>query len=485
MLLAPLFKHRPPIDPNEPRWKYSILGFLAVVLFLAILAFVYTGTFSRFQADDYCSSQLLRTEGFWGAQVKSYTSWSNRFSTMLVTGLVDLFNVIGIRILPGVLILGLLASAFFLFRRVLTFLGIKINWLILFSVAGIITFFSLYTTPNQFQSYYWRSGNITYTLPVICLNIVLGLLIARLEQKGAWWQYLLIGLFGFFAAGFSETNAALQAAALTLGMLGILWYQRQTGESIPVRGRWIAALAGTLLSLAVIALSPGNAVRQAQLPDPPGFFTWLYLSFRYGLGFAYNSIAGYVLPVAVSLVLSFALAIQHRWEKVPQRKLILTLPLILITVYLLLVACCAPSAYAQSAYPEDRAMTGAKFILMAGITAIGFILGILFQSWRSKRPKFEIKPHQANGAFVMVMISFYIFFGAIRIMADIPDYMKRAAAWDTRAAQIAVMRQAGDLNPVVTALDSFGRIRELSDNPDLWVNRCAATYYQVDTITAK
>ena len=200
MFLAPLFKHRPPIDPNEPRWKYSILGFLAVVLFLAILAFVYTGTFSRFQADDYCSSQLLRTEGFWGAQVKSYTSWSNRFSTMLVTGLVDLFNVIGIRILPGVLILGLLASAFFLFRRVLTFLGIKINWLILFSAAGIITFFSLYTTPNQFQSYYWRSGNITYTLPVICLNILLGLLIARREQKGAWWQYLLIGLFGFFCS---------------------------------------------------------------------------------------------------------------------------------------------------------------------------------------------------------------------------------------------------------------------------------------------
>jgi hypothetical protein len=70
-------------------------------------------------------------------------------------------------------------------------------------------------------------------------------------------------------------------------------------------------------------------------------------------------------------------------------------------------------------------------------------------------------------------------------LGSIPDYQTRANAWDARAASIEQGKAAGILDVETKALDSFGRIRELSDNSKLWVNKCAAIYYGVNSITAK
>jgi hypothetical protein len=480
-----LLKPPPVGDPNEPRWKYSILGLLVILLFIGIALFIYTGTFSRFQADDYCSSRLLREEGYLGAQIKSYTTWSNRYSTMLVTGVVDLFDVIGIRFLPGILIAGLFFSIHLLLKRTLLLAGRNINRIILIGLTSIITFFSIYTAPNQFQSFFWRSGNITYTLPVICLFFLLAVLIDRKSDDDHIWKKILVGIFSFFAAGFSETNAAMQTIVIGTGILVGWWFEKKSGVKNSRRSWWMAAMVGTLAGLLVIAISPGNATRMQQMPNPPGLFEWILLSLRYSLGFVYNSIAGYVLPVVIIILLSFSLAIQTQWQDVKIAHQFRLICAILVFVYFVIVACCAPSAYAQSAYPEDRALTGAKIIFTWGVVSTGYLLGIIFQSWRSKLTGFKIKMHQANGAFIILLICVYIIYAILNVLVEIPDYLNRAAAWDARAEQISAYRQVGEMNPTVNALDSYGRIREISDNPDLWVNRCAAAYYQVDSITAK
>jgi hypothetical protein len=222
-----------------------------------------------------------------------------------------------------------------------------------------------------------------------------------------------------------------------------------------------------------------------QMPNPPGLVEWILLSLRYGLGFIYNGIAGYIVPVVVIFLLGFSLAIQTQWQDVKITHLLRLIGVILILVYFVIVACCAPSAYAQSAYPEDRALTGAKILFTWGVVSTGYLLGIIFQSWRSKLTGFKIKIHQANGAFIILLICVYLLYAVLNVLVEIPDYLNRAAVWDARAEQIYAFRQAGEMNPTVNALDSYGRIREISDNPDLWVNRCAAAYYQVDSITAK
>ncbi len=480
-----LLKPPPVGDPNEPRWKYSILGLLVILLMIGIALYIYTGTFSRFQADDYCSSRLLREEGYLSAQIKSYTTWSNRYSTMLVTGVVDVFDIAGIRFLPGVLIAGLFSSIYFLFKRILIRLGRKINGIILFGLTSIVTFFSIYTSPNQFQSFFWRSGNITYTLPVICLFLLLAILIDNNPDDDHNWQKVLIGFFSFFAAGFSETNAAMQTIILGTGVIVVIWLENKTGVNNHKRSWWIVALAGTLAGLIVITLAPGNTIRMQQMPEPPGFFEWVFLSLRYSLGFIYNSITGYIVPVFVVILLGFLLAIQTQWQDIKISHLLRLMVAILIIVYFVIVACCAPSAYAQSAYPEDRAFTGAKILFTGGIVSFGYLLGIIFQLRRAKSPGFKFKMHQANGAFLILLICVYLIYAVLNVLVEIPDYLNRAIEWDERAEQIYSLRQAGEMNLTVKALDSFERVREISDNPDLWVNRCAAAYYQVDSVIAK
>ncbi len=479
------FSPRSAGDPNESHWTFLIVGLAAVILVLAILPFVYTGTFARYQADDYCSAQLLRTDGFWGAQWVSYTGWSSRFSTMFVTGLIDPLNVVGMQILPGLLIAGLLLSAYLLLRRLGSLFGLRLNGIVFFSLAAMITFFALYTTPSQFQSYYWRSGSITYTLPIICLFILLSVLLKRRQKAGAWWQLVLITLFSFFAAGFSETNAALQTSLLVLGLIGIVWYEKKTGQRRLHRAWWIAALLGSLLAIVLMALSPGNSVRLSLMPEPPGFFRWLYLSFRFGLGFVYNGLSGTILPRTVSFLLSFALAITHNWKGMRARPVAWSLLAAPVVGYLLAAACSAPSAYAQSAYPEDRALTGANFILTAGVVLEGFLLGILYQVWRANSPKMGLRTNHTMGTIAVVLLSVYVIYAGLQILQGVPDYRARAKAWDARAAQIQQLRLAGDMSPVVAMLDSIGRITELTGDPDEWVNRCAASYYQVKEITAK
>lgn len=485
MWLLNLLKPPPVGDPDEPRWKYPILGLLVVILVIGIALLIYTGTFSRFQADDYCSSRLLREEGYLGAQFKSYTTWSNRYSTMLVTGVVDVFDVIGIRLLPGILIVGLFFSIHLLLKRTLLLAGRNINRIILIGLTSIITFFSIYTAPNQFQSFFWRSGNITYTLPVICLFFLLAVLIDKKSDDNHIWKKILVGIFSFFAAGFSETNAAMQTIIIGTGVLVCLWLEKKSGVKNTRRIWWVAALVGTLAGLLVIAISPGNATRMQQMPNPPGLVEWILLSLRYGLGFIYNGIAGYIVPVVVIFLLGFSLAIQTQWQDVKITHLLRLIGVILILVYFVIVACCAPSAYAQSAYPEDRALTGAKILFTWGVVSTGYLFGIIFQSWRSKLTGFKIKIHQANGAFIILLTCVYLLIAVLNVLVEIPDYLNRAAVWDARAEQIYAYGQAGEMNPTINALDSYGRIREISDNPDLWVNRCAAAYYQVDSITAK
>ncbi len=84
-----------------------------------------------------------------------------------------------------------------------------------------------------------------------------------------------------------------------------------------------------------------------------------------------------------------------------------------------------------------------------------------------------------------MLLSFYIMRGALVTLGSIPDYQTRAKAWDARAASIEQQKNTGILDIETKELDSFGRIRELSDNPKLWVNKCAAIYYGVNSITAK
>src|SRR2546425_6720865 len=66
-----------------------------------------TGSFARYTADDYCWAGILRTEGFFKAQILWYTGYSPRYA---FTFLVNVVELAGPAIVPALPVLAIMVS---------------------------------------------------------------------------------------------------------------------------------------------------------------------------------------------------------------------------------------------------------------------------------------------------------------------------------------------------------------------------------------
>lgn len=485
MQKLPIFQKNTAPDPKERRTVRTTHLMLSLVVTLSLLTFGYLGFSSRYLADDYCFSRLVIESGFWGAQVRSYQTWSDRFSTMFFTSLLDRLGVAGMQILPALLTIGLLLVAFFLFRELRDRFKLQITDLEIYILTGLITFISLYTAPDQFQSLFWRAGSVTYTLPVIGMLLGFVAVFSRRDRAASPWWSLLTAVLFLISGGFSETNLALQVGILLLVGIGVHRRYRPVQLRAPVWDHLGGAMVGSVLALGVMLLSPGNSVRMANMPDPPDFLRLVSLSARYGLGYLSQSVRGYPLPFLVTLVTGFCLA-QLNPASLPEssqaKKGLWEIPLALL---LLAGVVCVPSAYAQSAYPENRTLLGIRWITVTALTVWSYLLGAIWNNRRDRNPRLTQPRSVTHAALILVLCSFYLILGGLQVLDTIPTAQQRAAAWDTRNREILAQAAAGERDVQVQALDSVGRIKELDEDPDHWVNKCAAVYYGVDRISAR
>lgn len=457
---------------NTPKRGLPI--FWALLLALCLAPYLALSAFARPQADDYCSSALFRSLGFWQAQLNAYNGWTNRYATMFFTGILDWFGLWGLRVLPVLLILGLAVSAYLLLKQVFRRVGVEQprSNLVLFALA--LTLLHIAALPNLYQSIYWRAGSLAYTLPVIALNLLLAALLRAHARKPVRHAPILFALAAFVAVGFSTTNAALQLTALGFLFGVLLWRKQLSPQERPL---WIAALVGSALGLVVLALQPGARLRLAQMPPMPGLGRLIYLTLRYSAALVYHSLLDYLPARLAALLIGLLCGLSTRGLTVPPLKKILA-PLLLTALgaFLLIAACCAPSALAQSAYPGHRAQTGAIYFLSAALLGAGFLVGIWL---RALLPQKTLRPLQILlniGALVC------LFFALKPLPGQFAEIRRHAAAWDEREVSILAQRDAGARSLLVPGVDSLVELMELSPDPANWVNGCAANYYQVDSI---
>jgi len=463
-----------PDKARQPKSPFSRLW--AALLILLLAPYMLLGSYARLQADDYCSSTLFRSNGFIQAQVEAYNGWSNRYATMFFTGIIDRFGSWGMRILPTLLILGLAGSSYLFIKNSFKRLGLPQPRPLLLILSAAVTVLTLASLPNLYQSIYWRAGSTAYTSPIIALNLLLAWLLGASSRKPSWLAVGGAALAAFLAAGFSTTNAAVQTAAL-LFLAFVLFRRKQFTR--PERALWAAALAGTLVGLAVLALQPGARLRLEQMPPVPGLGRLIYLTMRFSVAVAYHSLIDY-LPARLAALFTGLLAGFSASEvRIPTVKK-LAGPLLLtgLAVFVMIAACCAPSAFAQSAYPEARAQTSAVYWFSAALLGAGFLAGAWLQT------VLPIKRSRAAQAALTVLALVPLILALSQLPALFTDYRERAAAWDNRESMIFAQRDAGQRDLRVPALDSTAGLMELTPDPHLWVNYCAAQYYQVDSIRA-
>ncbi len=166
MWLLPVLRKRPMEGLKLTSSQFTVFSLAAIILTSGLAALGYAGTFSRYLADDYCFSRLVIENGFWGAQVKSFVTWSDRFSTVFITDIIDFAGVTGIRFLPlvlmGILLGGMVGSVIRLNRA----LNLPLTRFEIYLIGALLSYGVLITAPSQFQSVFWRAGSITYLLPL-------------------------------------------------------------------------------------------------------------------------------------------------------------------------------------------------------------------------------------------------------------------------------------------------------------------------------
>jgi len=479
---------------SKPKQKSTFSFFpFSIWLTATFSAFVlsiyaYLGTFSRHLADDYCAVDFIKKDFFTALWI-NYTNVSDRFSNFMLITFSEVVGPQTVAVLPALMITLWVIGIAWLLYEASRFSGKAWDRTIILTLTFLLVFFALLQAPNRFQILYWRSSLATHFAPLVFMPYlaasILRSIFAAEKKPTAFWAYPLIFFFSFILGGFSEPTALVIISLLALAVFSAwLWMKRATRGTALSLLLW--SFAGAVLALVVMAISPANAFRLSNAP-PPTISLLISRSFSYGFDFILSSFRTLPLPTLFTVLMPFLIFYNLYAAPIPaltpaQRKLAsIMLAVIPILSYLLIVASFLPSVYGQS-FPVERARFAGQLGLVTGLMIEAALLGSLSAQIRSRIT--EILNLKLISAILLAVAALYPLRAAGLALADIPVYQTRAEAWDTRETQIYKLRAEGQTDLIVFQFDGVEGVKEMDVNANHWVNRCAAKYYQVDSIRA-
>jgi hypothetical protein len=459
------------------------------ILFLGLLAcLAYKGIFSRYLQDDYCYGNTIHSYGFFKGIVYPYfhtTEYNgNRYSLTLFAGLAEILLGTKLQSLFALIsILAWVGSLSFLIYEI--FKGYERKYLVSLSffIASILVTFTCYLAPDLYQSLYWRNSSLTYLAPIIVNLFVVDFVFHQSKKTTINWPIYLVTFFaGFLAAGFSEVGTVWQ---VTLWGFTLVFYNffLKDHSKIVIKNKLVfTVMAGVLLGAVLLIISPVNSSQlMGSSVNIASFPVLIKKSFRFGFDFLNYSLTGKWLPFFVLFMFGYFLAQFFPSAIYSIKNLGKNLLITVLCTYLISVACMMPSVLVRTAYPDPRALLIPHFTLTISIFLIGILTGRLVSFDRLFHPN-------TISNFLICLLLLGLVLYSIRmiplIVADVSPLQARAVAWDQRQAYIYQEKASGVMNITVPAFDSIAGINELHLEENHWVNKCAASYYGVNSISA-
>jgi hypothetical protein len=476
------------LPAHARRWATAraALAYASAALLLSapLLAHAYVGLFTRYMADDYCTAAALRLSGLLGMQRHFYVEWSGRFSFTLTVGLVETLGTAVVPYLPAALLASWLAALTWAAE------GFGLRRPAAFLLAELIVFATLDDNKGGvYEALYWQTGSLTYALPLVILVMLAGHA-ARLGRRGGGrvgaWRLALFGAAAFYAGGLSETSVVMQTAALCLALAACL--RRRRREAARAVARLLgAALLGSLLALAVVALAPGNQVRRAGLPAPRGLPSAASSSAGAALAFVFSehNIPGTAHVRLAALLLPLLIAFHTTRTRGgdeegggggPGASPLWAIP---AGAFVVVVACFVPSFHVMSSEPPPRALVVPQFVLACALAAWGYALGGALR--RAYAPRAHVKVLSAALAAALLAAPAW---AASKTLRRAGKARALAAVWDRQDAETRAAVARGERRLSVPLLYNIGGTDLMSRDPSWYVNACAAAYYGAESITA-
>ncbi len=458
----------------------------ALAAFVALTVYSYFGFFSRYMADDYCHSELVKNRPFFDALWHHYLTFSNRYMILVVPYLTEQFGPRGQSFLPAIMIVLWVIALFWLLREIRITLAQKWTHLTLFFLSSLIIFFTILQAPDRYQSIYWEASSINRLVPLVLTIFLFASLLALFRigntEKYIFQWSLFYFIVTFLVGGFDEMNDTIILSISFLALAVIfLWMEKNKKR---IFSFWLlgSIFLSSLVSMLVMVIAPHNAAR---ISHPPSLLVFVGRILTYPKNFILDStLTIFPLPTLLSFLLSFLVFSllytdkekispnirKHLWQ------VFFFSPFIL---YALFSVNFAPSAYAQ-AYPANRALLGARFLMTSWLFLEGALLAVLLSKLRFFQATF------IKFSFVILFAAFslYPLRAAWKTLNTFDFYRQRASAWDLRDDKIRTAKDKGEMDIHIQEFDSIHVIKELDSDSNHWVNRCAARYYGVDSISA-
>jgi len=462
---------------GKVRYSRRIFLWLLLALFCAPLVIhVYLGSYSRFIADDFCSSAVAHSQGVFRGSLYWYINWNGRFSANLLD---SLFGYIGPAATPFAT--GLVITAWLVVLAI-TVGQIKReapSWII----AAMVLFAVLYVIPQVGQSLYWGQGMRSVVPPLILGTAYVALIAKRsksTDRAGLLWL-ITAGLLTFIAVGFAETYFAVQTAAIVFALVIPAVFKIYA----PANARnyfllLIAGLAGSLAGGLLMFVAPGNKFRQNPFPPPPAIPELLRISLR-GMRefFELVVLAPGKWYIWVALILCGfifgLLVLQQRGGS--GRRDVWTLVWLPVVAFVLLLACWAPMAWATSLTLGYRTFIIPTYVLVCLATCWACIAG---QVCRSSYVSIA-----APAVALIVLPAFGLL--AVNTSREMwrqrPLFIDYARRWDERDQIIRRAKSQSLPYAVVPEQHNWAALDEVEVDPkNTWLTKCMSDYYGINVI---
>ncbi len=463
---------------SEKKRFWSSLPIIAFAT-LALAALAYLGNYTRFMADDYCSAYyatrfgLLRSIWYW------YISWSGRFTAFAFDWLILIktLGLYGVHWIPPLSItIWLIATiaAVYISLKAIAPRSAIVGAVIAISASFVLTVIVL--SPDIAQSYFWFNGMRSYSLPLVMMSIYAFLfqwLVLRLKSDKAIWLTCILAFGLTFAnGGFSETYAVLQPMMLIF-IMGLRWLanDRKTDKAFKIL---MVATLGALVSMIVVALAPGNALRKAELPPSPGLIKWVEISIGAYLSFLQDILLS---PQKITALLGAILV--SAWAGTGYKNQIAlrwwTILAQVLGGLILSFICIPPAVYGYAAPPPPRTLSIAAFALVAFWMYASFLTGSWLARMNRSLARLEIG--------LIVSASLLMGIAAVLTLVYVNQnqgaYISFAQKWDTVNAQILQARAQHEPFVKIPAMRNWAALDSPNDNPKFWATACYSEYYRI------
>ena len=445
---------------------------------------VYIGWFSRLMAEDLCYIYEAEDRGLFRSVWYWYRTWHGAFSASTADWLLALT---GYRIIPYmsfIFIAGWIVAAVFAvregFRR--WTLGTR-DPLIPLLMGTMLVFTTLAISSRPQDTLFWWGAARRYLTPLILFTTYLGLYfrfssLSLDRTRMVPWVIVSFSLI-FTIGGFSETFTPVQFVLFTSAMAWIWWTGKLTLKN-PIFLFLGAGFLGALLSLIVMAIAPGNSIRQSNFPITPGIITIVKVSlngYLQYLGAIFRSqalVAGILGTIVGAVWLGTKAGRNSVTNSLCLWHCILPLPIGLMLAF----GCFVPAVFATSEPPPPRTWIMPAFFLMGSFLVSGLLVGIWARRLIIKSLIWDW--------VLFVIACFLVTFSSVLIYRNLNsilvDHVEFATLWDRVDEEIRTARDGGQTEVHIPSMKSWGNFQFPNDKPKYWPNVCYSEYYDIQVI---